>query len=144
MTFHASLSLVAFSVFVTRPTLSLFVSPSNICFSLLHFPSTIFSSHEMFLFLFSSHGHKRLLGVYVVCLRVILLCRLLIKLFCLISLQCIRFVAFTKEPHFCCLQFLFFFLFCALTKINHIELWVVRGVIFIVVTRVWEEQLNVW
>ena len=139
MTFHASLSLVAFSVFVTRPTLSLFVSPSNIfsrCFPLLHFPSTIFSSHEMFLFLFSSHGHKRLLGVYVVCLRVILLCRLLITLFSLISLQCIRIVAFTKEPYFCCLQFLFFFLFCALIKINHIGLWVVRGVIFIVVTRV--------
>ena len=44
MTFYASLSFIALSVSVTLPTLSHFVSPSNIfsnCFPLLRFPSFI-------------------------------------------------------------------------------------------------------
>ena len=44
MTFYASLPLTAFSAPVTRPTLSLFVSPSNIFLHYLymqHFPSII-------------------------------------------------------------------------------------------------------
>ena len=44
ITFHASLSLVAFSASAARPTVCHFVSPFSIfsrCFSLLHFPSII-------------------------------------------------------------------------------------------------------
>ena len=44
MTFHASLSLITFSAFVTLPTLNHFVSPFNIfshCVSLMRFPSII-------------------------------------------------------------------------------------------------------
>ena len=58
MTFHAFLSLIAFSVSVTRPTPSHFVIPSNLLFSPAALSVDHSSCHKMFLFLSSHHRAK--------------------------------------------------------------------------------------
>ena len=109
MTFHAFLFLVASGASITRPTLS------NFFFLLVHqtsfladFPFCLFLrtfqlSQDVLVSLFSSHVQRRLPGFYIFYLRVIFLCQLLETLFCLISLLCMRFQAFTswKKAFFC-------------------------------------------
>ena len=98
MTFCSSLTLVAFSASVTLSTFSHFVSPPNIlsCFlPLLHFPSIIpvVTRCSRFSLLIT---WLKMLAIYVFYIWVILLCRLHVRLFCLISLQSMRFVAFSE------------------------------------------------
>ena len=99
MTFHASLSFVAFSAFVTLPSLSYFVSLSNIfshCFPLLFFSSIIpvvtRSSSFSFLITWPKKVGWRVHSPFMSDL----LFWLLVTMFRLISLQFMRFVAFSK------------------------------------------------
>ena len=105
MTFHTSLSIVAFLTSVTRPTFSHFVSPPNI-FSSAAF-SFDHSSYNKSFFLLITLPKK-----VAWCLRFLFIRDFVVSAshntVPFNSLQSMRFVAFShKEPHFYCLQFLF-------------------------------------
>ena len=126
MTFHESLSLVAFNAFVTLPTLSHFISPCNIFSGC--FPLSFQLPQDVFISLFSSHGQKRLLGVYVFYLWMILLCGVLATPFPWISLQSMswwkpRSVKFKLKKYILLKLFEFSFqIYDAFTHLKHLQL----------------------
>ena len=102
MTCHASLSLAALSASITCSTFSHFISPSNIflCFPQLRFHRVIAGVTRCSSFSHLITWQKRLPDVYVFYFWVIFLCQHLVTLFSLISLQSMRFVAFSIRTTF--------------------------------------------
>ena len=89
------------SLFLLWATLLILPTSFHAVFPCCTFLQSFQLSQDVLVSLLSLHGQKRLLGIYVFYLRVILLCGLLVTLFHLVSLQSMRFIVFfSKGPTF--------------------------------------------